>query len=597
MILDRAVNNAQETAERARASNDVSTSKYFPFKSPHMWLRNMDVLQQSTPLLATQLAMNNPDQAAEVMDDIDEIATVTNDARKIDGFFLEKEVASLAKQYTDGSLCSPVFDRDLTEYVMALLHCKLNIMGNVFFPILLAADRKYSEVMLQPLRKAFDHNSLLKRINIATTLETRQAEQKSEDHGMHTSMNGKDCTELQRSIVDIVQSCLPLPNFIPLEFDSSKLDGYGYVADPHHNSKWYESCVEDLDGLKHWCCCTSNGNPEMYLYAALVKITDESSFIATKLEYTEKNYSTPTQNFTLLDGERIKSKLENFFDTLWETNFDPDTSTYTRRGLGSGFYRGTSTTADEMTRMQCNPGMYLQAQACGSGILQAVLPFNDAYGLMACKTGALRAGEPTEAVADDVVADIVKYYELEGMPQFETRRGRQYLTSIDLTRIRARQFFDALIFNFGNDSDCGLDEMKISACITDYVHMIAEHGDQMMIDVWRNNLLPYGETTEQSAESYISSVNSFVKGLEARKSGDMRTDKHGKPNLNTSTLYLQTERHVAVHPSPPLLTPPPHPSFALKIIVLGGTNSICCLELSSRIWIQNHDITESEGFH
>ena len=42
-------------------------------------------------------------------------------------------------------------------------------------------------------------------------------------------------------------------------------------------------------------------------------------------------------------------------------------------------------------------------------------------------------------------------------------------------------------------------------------------------------------------------------------------------------------RHVAVHPSPSPLNPTPSPNFSLKIIVLGGTNSICCLEPSSRI--------------
>ena len=88
-----------------------------------------------------------------VWDNIDQIGDVKNKKRKhLTGFFKQERVAQLAR-WTDNSVVSPPFNVDLKSYVVAILHCKLNICNHVLFTLLKASSRNYEAVEFRSLRE------------------------------------------------------------------------------------------------------------------------------------------------------------------------------------------------------------------------------------------------------------------------------------------------------------------------------------------------------------------------------------------------------------------------------------------------------------
>ena len=537
--------------EWAEASGDLlyheDPSRHFPFSVPHQWPRSMNKLQATSDLMGAQLAFEYPDEADSVWAGLDRLGHVTNKKRKLPGHFKEKRVAELASQCSESSLVSPPFNRPLHEFVMALLHLKLNIMNQVFFRLLKAGGAAYSEVMGHTLRQALDDHPLLRRVNLAPTHEERLEEQTEAGHGMHTALMGNDAAALQDRMVDIVQGVFPVANYVALEFKSGALDGYAYVSDPGGSKAWFSEFVKQLKPMiDGWCHNTGRGNTEHYLFQVLRRVHDETTWHDVKAEYMSAQCNT---------GDALPSyfPLSHFFDAVRVKLSKGGSGQWARGGLGSGWYRCTESSLSERHRMAHDPGLYAQACEYSAIVIGAVLCFNDCYGLLAVKSGALSKGGEVEAVDDEVVADIAKYYGVgdEGSC-VESLRGRQLLVHVDIVRVRARQFFETLVSGFAPGNDTGLTDVKVKHLVSNYVHMLAEHADRMMIDVWLHNTIPFGETTEQAAEGYIHSIKQYISSKEERLQGvepRLQTLKDGTVSHSRSALMQQIKNHCIRHQS------------------------------------------------
>ena len=516
----------------AKACGDVhfeeNSAKYFPYTVPHQWLRTMEKLQCTSTLMATQLASeaDSLEEENRIWAEVHKLGDAPNKKRKLPGFFKAARVKELAGLYGQSSVISPPINRPLYEFVQALLHTKLNICNQVFWRLLKAGAGAYSEVTLVSLRDVLDNNPLLKRVNLAATKEAREVEQELVGHGMHTSLCGADSDALRRELVNILQTFLPVANFVPLPFEAGELDGYAWVEDESGSEDWFDAAVAELDSLlSGWCNSQGYGSTSNYLFRALRRVHDEESYHEVKADY-----------ISALPNANGLTALSRFFDGVSNHNRGGTGSWAARGGLGSGWYRCTDFTPRELGLMANHPRVYGQATEFSAGVISTVLCFNDAYALMAVKSAALQSdcSDQLPSVDDEDVADIAGYYRVQDKPIFtESRRGRLWLATTDLFRVRARQFFEALLKSFSPGNNLGLDNLKLKNLVTNYVHLMCEHGDQMMLDVWEHNGLPFGEMTEQSAEAYINIIKEYIRCKEARLQGS-------EPRLHTKNMKAKT---------------------------------------------------------
>ena len=272
-------------------------SKYFPYNVPHQHLRTTTRMKNISALMCQQLASETPDKAAELWENIAKLGDVPNPIRKIAGHAEHKRLAQLASSYADGSLISPPWALPMKSYVMAQLHCKLNIQNLVVLRVLKSGEDQYKTVMKKSLRDQFDENNLLRRINLAKTTEARKEEQMKHGRSMHSALNGNDAFEMMRKGVDLVQQTYPVASFVPLEFNAGELDGYRYCSRAG-NATWFKASVNALSGsLNVYCEQKGIGRTCDYLHTFLIACKSDSTFaeIRRKTLTTHPDGQTHTQ--------------------------------------------------------------------------------------------------------------------------------------------------------------------------------------------------------------------------------------------------------------------------------------------------------------
>jgi hypothetical protein len=237
-----------------------------------------------------------------------------------------------------------------------------------------------------------------------------------------------------------------MADFIPLKDargtakdTQSQLDGYGFVCNDEGSVGWFLRSVRLLQAapgnLNTWCYnkgfCpagvdmkdSSPTNISGYLYDAILRVVDLASLVYVKSEYMA-NHPGP-------ENEAVRAGLDTFFSEMKTKNHDG--STYTRGGLGTGYYRTVARSAKDISSMSANRGLYRKAQHFTSGILTVGLSFNDAYALMSVKTKALEPGGTTSSLDADFDLNHVKtYYRVEGEAAFNTTRGHVVVPALRL---------------------------------------------------------------------------------------------------------------------------------------------------------------------
>ena len=213
-------------------------AKWYPYVSPGLNLRDMNMLDLITKAIVDELVMLHPDQEERIRESANTIGDCP-DNKGLNGHWLHSDIKDIVARSTASVTVSPaVGGTALYQWSMALLHAKLNIGQRVLMPLLKQAGTNFSTVINgaaggqdHALRDIFNIDAkVLRRLHLMDSPEDKKDEQDRARNTLHTSPTGSELDHLRMILADAVVNHLPTACVIPRPSElEDGLDGYCWV--------------------------------------------------------------------------------------------------------------------------------------------------------------------------------------------------------------------------------------------------------------------------------------------------------------------------------------------------------------------------------